>query len=157
MKRGTIIFLKVTIFVIGAIILALCLYLPVLAKDAAKMNPEFAYLQFPVLIGMYIAAIPFFFALLQALKILRSIETENAFSESAVISLKKIKYCAISISIIYVMETIALIFLDALHPGIAIIGFAIIFASLVISVFSTLLHELLRSALEIKSENDLTV
>lgn len=157
MKRGTINFLKVAIFVIGAIILALCLYLPVLAKDAAEMNPEFAYLQFPVLIGMYIAAVPFFFALLQALKLLRSIETENAFSETAVISLKQIKYCAISISIIYVIGTIALIFLDALHPGIAIIGFAIIFASLVISVFSTLLHELLRSALEIKSENDLTV
>lgn len=46
---------------------------------------------------------------------------------------------------------------SALHPGIAIIGFIIIFASVVIAVFAGVLQKLLRNALDIKSENDLTV
>ena len=157
MKRGTTTFLKVAIFFIGGIILALCLWLPGLARYSADMNPEYAYLRFPVLVGMYITAIPFYFALYQALRILNSVENENAFSESVVLSLRQIKNCAIIISISYLIESFFLVLKSALHPGIAIIVFTIIFASLIISVFSALLQELFRSALAIKAENDLTV
>lgn len=157
MKRGTTTFLKVAIFILGIIIFALCIWLPGLAKDAAEMNPEYAYLRFPVLVGSYIPAIPFYFALYQALKLLSYIDNENAFSELAVISLRHIKSCAIIISILYIIGLFLLVLQNALHPGIAIIGLAIIFASFVVSVFSALLQELLRRALELKSENDLTV
>jgi hypothetical protein len=157
MKRGTISFLKVAIFIIGMIILVLCAWLPGLASDAARMNPEYAYLQYPVLVGVYISVIPFFLALFQAFKLLGYIENGSAFSQLAVISLQSIKYCAIAISIIYAAGSIMLISQNALHPGIAIIGLVIIFTSLVISVFSGLLQALLSRALEIKTENDLTV
>lgn len=61
MKKATKLGLKVTICTIGLTILALCLFLlPDLARSAAEMNPEFSYLRFPVLLGLYITAIPFF-------------------------------------------------------------------------------------------------
>ncbi|WP_391209559.1 DUF2975 domain-containing protein [Psychrobacillus sp. L4] len=158
MKQSTTTFLKTAIFIIGIIVLSLFTFLlPGLATDAAKMNPEYAYLRFPVLIGMYITSIPFFLALYHAWKLLNYIESENAFSKLSVMALRHIKNNAISIIILYVIGLFLLVSQNALHPGIAIIGAVIIFATLVISVFAEVLQELLRSALEIKSENDLTV
>ena len=42
-------------------------------------------------------------------------------------------------------------------PGIILIGMALIFASMVIAVFAAVLQKLLKEAIDIKSENDLTV
>ena len=46
---------------------------------------------------------------------------------------------------------------NALHPGIAIIGLVIFFASIVIMLFTAVLQELLKNVLKIKTENDLTI
>lgn len=158
MKQHKITLLKITIFIIGLTILSLCIFLlPNLARDAAVINPEYAYLKKPVLIGLYLTAIPFFLALYQALKILNYIKGKDAFTDLSVISLGYIRNCAIAIIVLYVFGMILLTVLNALHPGIALMGVVIIFASLVIAVFSAILQELLRSAIELKSENDLTV
>jgi hypothetical protein len=158
MKRGTLTFLKVAVFTIGIITLSLCIFaLPSLARYTVEMNPEFAYLRYPVLIGLYLTAIPFFFALYQALKLLSYIKTNNAFSQLAVNALNRIKYCAITIIILYVIGMLFLGSQSALHPGIAIIGFIILFTAMVIFLFTAVLQELLKNVLEIKSENDLTV
>ena len=42
-------------------------------------------------------------------------------------------------------------------PGIILIGMVIIFASLVVAVFAAVLQRLLKEAIYIKLENDLTV
>lgn len=42
-------------------------------------------------------------------------------------------------------------------PGIIVIGLVMIFASMVIGVFAAVLQKLLKEAIDIKSENDLTV
>ncbi|KMY54126.1 membrane protein [Bacillus sp. FJAT-27231] len=158
MKRGTTLFLKVAVWTIGAAVLALCTFLlPKLANEAAGTFPEYAYLHDPVLIGLYITAIPYFFAIFQALKLLKFIEHNNAFSELSVNSLKYIKYCASVISALYIIGSVFLLSQNALHPGVAVIGFTITFASIVIAVFAALLQKLLKSAIDIKSENDLTV
>ena len=158
MNRGSTIFLKIAVLLVGTIVFFLCVFfLPWLANDTANMYPEFAFLQYPVLLGLYVTTIPFFIALYQALKILKLIDHEAAFSESSVNILNFIKYCAITISILYVIGSILLMSQNALHPGIAIVGFIIIFSSVVIAVFVGVLQKLLRNALDIKSENDLTV
>ncbi|QQZ09916.1 DUF2975 domain-containing protein [Heyndrickxia vini] len=158
MRQGTTIFLKLAIFILGIIILSLCVFLlPELANVAAKKNPEYAFLRFPILVGLYLTAIPFYLALYQGLKLLHFIEKKNAFSDIAVTSLGHIKICAITIFILYVIGIIVLVSQNALHPGIALSGAVIIFATLVISFFAAVLQELLRNALDIKEENDLTV
>lgn len=158
MKRGNILFLKVAIFVIGISILSMCIFfLPWLANQTSEDFPEFSYLHYPILIGLYVTAIPFFFALYQALRILKYIEDGNAFSLSSVKGLVYIKHSASSIILLYVIGSIFLLSQNALHPGIAIIGFIIIFASAVIALFSAVLQVLLQHALDIKAENDLTV
>ena len=158
MKDGTVLFLKgVTVF-IGIVIALCCIWsLPNLAREAAELNPEFAYLRIPVLAGIYMTAVPFYFALYQAFHLLTLIEKEYAFSEWAVKTLGNIKVCAGAIIGLYALGMAGLFTLNALHPGIALIGGGIMFTTLVIFFFAAVLQGLLSSALKIKSENDLTV
>lgn len=158
MIRGKTTFLKLAVVTLGIIALLLCIYwLPNFARNTAVMNPDYAYLRYPVLIFVYITAIPFYIVLYQVLKLLHYIESKNAFSELAVESLKHIRYCAIGIIVLYVIGFIFLWFQNALHSSIAMMGTIVIFATSAIAVFAAVLQELLKNALEIKSENDLTI
>lgn len=157
MKQKTF-FLKMSLFLIGIPVLALCiLVLPWIGNEAAVHYPKLVYL--PVLIGIYLTAIPFYSALYQAFKLLGYIDKNNAFSELSVNSLKYIKYCAALISIIYAVS-LPLFYLMAQKddaPGIVVIGLVCTFAPLVIAVFAAVLQKLLENAIDIKTENDLTV
>lgn len=159
MKRETL-FLRVVVFLMGIPVLALCIFLvPSLASWVAKEIPEYPYLHYLVSSGLYATAIPFFFALYQTFKLLNYIDRNIAFSELSVKALTNIKYCAIAISILYTagMPCIILIADKDDAPGGIVIGLVIIFASIVIAVFAAVLQKLLRNAIDIKSENDLTI
>jgi hypothetical protein len=154
MKQASTFFLRGVIFLIGLGVIALCIFvLPVGLRSGDTMGYR------PIIVGMYIAAIPFFIALYQALKLLSYIDKNNAFSELSIKSLKNIKYSGIAISTLY---TVGMPYIfnvadkdDA--PGVVAIGLIIIFASIVIAVFAAVLQKLLTTGMTIKSENDLTV
>jgi hypothetical protein len=158
MKRGSTLFLKMAVFLIGTPVLALCIFgLPWLANN--PVNPDYAHILYPILIGMYVSVIPFFVALYQAFKLLSYIDKNQAFSELSVKSLKNIKFCAITISGLY-MVIMPFVYLTAElddAPGLIVIGMVPAFASMVIAVFAAVLQRLLQEAIIIKSENDLTV
>ncbi|WP_456278129.1 DUF2975 domain-containing protein [Bacillus sp. AK128] len=160
MKLGSTLFLKLAVVVIGMPILALCIFLvPEIGDFAAELYPDFAFIKYFAFIVFYGAALPFYFALYQAFKLLSYIDKNHAFSELSVQALKKIKYCAITISSIFVLG-MPLFYLVAEKddaPGIILIGMILIFASMVIAVFAAVLQRLLQEAIHIKSENDLTV
>ncbi len=150
MKSGTTLFLKIAVIFIGIPVLALCIFwLPLLA----------GYLHYLVLIGVYATAAVFFFALYESLKLLSYIDKNKAFSELSVNALKYIKYCAITISILYVVITPFLYPIAEVDdaPGLVAFPLLIIFASCVIAVFAAVLQKLLEEAIDLKSENDLTV
>jgi MFS superfamily sulfate permease-like transporter len=150
MKQGTTLFLKIAVILIGIPVLALCIF----------WLPGFInYLPYPILIGVYATAISFFFALYQALKLLSYIDKNKAFSELSINALKNIKYSAITISTIYAVLIPFLFPIADADDAPGLIGFPIIivFASMVIAVFAAVLQKLLKEAIDIKSENDLTV
>lgn len=153
-------FLKIAVIIIGIPVLALCIFLvPEIGDFAVELYPDIAYLKYLVFIDFYAAAIPFYFALYQAFKLLSYIDKNNAFSELSVGALKKIKFCAIIISSLFVvgMPLFYLIAEKDDAPGIIVIGMVLIFASMVIAVFAAVLQRLLKEAIDIKSENDLIV
>ncbi|WP_408009988.1 DUF2975 domain-containing protein [Pseudalkalibacillus sp. A8] len=159
MKRGTL-FLKVVVFLLAIPILAMCIFLlPWIASDVSENNWEFAYLVYPVLICMYASAIPFFIALYQAFRLLSYIDKNKAFSELSVRALRNIKFCAITISVLYLvsMPFFYLIGEKDDAPGVIVIGMVLTFAPMVVAVFAAVLQRLLQEAIDIKSENDLTV
>lgn len=159
MKRGSTKFLKIFIFIIGAAVLAFCiLWLPWSADQAVETNPGLSYLKYPVLIGLYATAVPFFFALYKAFIILGYIDCHKAFSQLSVSALKHIKCSAVAIGILYASGTSGLLLaLNEKHLQIAALGALIVLASAVVAVFAAVLQKLLEEAISIKSENDLTI
>ncbi|MBP1949884.1 DUF2975 domain-containing protein [Virgibacillus litoralis] len=160
MKRGSTLFLKIAVILIGIPILALCIFgLPILAKEAAESNSEFAYVLYGILIIMYASTIPFYVALYQAFKLLSYIDKNKAFSEISVKVLKNIKKCAITISGLYVVGMPLFYIFAELDdaPGVILVGMLFILAPMVIAVFAAVLQRLLQEAIYIKSENELTV
>jgi len=160
MKRVSTFFLKLAIILMGIPVFALCIFLvPEIGNITAKLLPEFAYIKYLVSMVFYVSAIPFYFALYQAFNLLRFIDKNKAFSELSVRALKIIKYCAITISSLQVLALpIFFLFADKDDaPGVVFVGLVIPFASMVIAVFAAVLQKLLQEAIDIKSENDLTV
>ena len=157
MKRETL-FLKAVVCLMGIPVLALCVFLlPLIAGDASDIFPD-RWL-YPVLIAMYGSAIPFFAALYQTLKLLGYIDRNEAFSEKSVTALKKIKHCAVAIVVLYAACSpfLFLIGQEDDAPGLPALGLVVMFASAAIAVFAAVLQKLLNHAIELKSENDLTV
>ncbi|MFF2457887.1 DUF2975 domain-containing protein [Peribacillus simplex] len=160
MKLGTTLFLKIAVILIGLPVLSLCIFfVPEIANFAAELYPDMTYLKYLVLIDLYASAIPFYFALYQAFKLLSYIDKNKAFSELSVRALKTIKNCAITISGLYVVGMPLFYLIAEMDdaPGIILIGMVVIFASMVIAVFAAVLQRLLQEAIDIKSENDLIV
>ncbi|MDQ0230175.1 DUF2975 domain-containing protein [Metabacillus malikii] len=158
MKLGSTLFLKIAVILIGSPVLAITVFgIYWLANNPA--NPDYAHILYPIVIGIFASVVPFFAALYQAFKLLNYIDKSMAFSEHSVKALKNIKFCAMIISFLYVV-VLPFIFLVAElddAPGLIIIGLVPIFASIVIAVFAAVLQKLLQEAINIKSENDLTV
>lgn len=153
MKLNSTLFLRVVIYLVGFGVLALCAAL--LAEGFPGDGKGFAWF----FVIPYLTVAPFFVALWQTLKLLGYIDRGTAFSEQSVKALKFIKYAAATIGGLY-----ALILPVMYHaaqeedaPGVMLIGLVLTFAPLAIGVFAAVLQKVLRSAIDIKSENDLTV
>lgn len=162
-KKGSTWFLRLAIVGIGAFILLLCIFaLPSLWSGAPKEYPNHDDVTRAIrgiVIVMYATTIPFYAALFQGIKILGFIDANKAFSELSVTALKRIMYCAIAITVMYIPAA-PMFYIWAEHadaPGIIPIGMSFAAGSLIIAVFSAVVQRLLREAIAMKSENDLTV
>lgn len=153
-KNGPTFFLRMVVILIGLGVLLLC----AIALPIGILSDQTGYHR-PILVGMYVPAVPFFIALHQSLRLLRYIDEERAFSNLSVIALSKIKKCGITISALYAVGMPYIFHVANLDdaPGVVAIGFVIIFASLVVAVFAAVLQKLLKHAITIKTENDLTI
>ncbi|MFH5835330.1 DUF2975 domain-containing protein [Proteiniclasticum sp. C24MP] len=155
--------MSISLFQIGVLFITLCIvllaafWLPQTAAVFAEDAPEYAYLQYPLLVAIYVTLIPFLCAIVEGLRLSRRVALNDAFSDLSVLHLKRIKMSAFIISLLYLTGGIILNTLVDMAPGIALLGIIIMLASLMIGLISGILEELLRKALEIKEENDLTV
>lgn len=159
MKRGSTIFLQVVIVLIGIVALAVMIRFPL--TEGAAVNKDLFSIYFnPFILFGYIASIPFFVALYQGFKLLRYIGQNKVFSLSSVKTLRTIKYCAIIISASIVMAALYIkIFHDKNDDPAGFIAMCIVttFISIVIATAAAVFEKLLQNAVDIKSENDLTV
>lgn len=154
MRKSTL-FLRFIIVLIGLVVLALCVFaLPSMWKGGSEEFPTAGYALFLIMIGMYATAIPFYFALWQAFKLLGYIDQDRAFSVLSVEALKKIEYSAIIIAVLYV-GGVPLLFPVAQAddaPGLVVFGMVTACAPITVAVFTAVLQGLLQDAIDIKSE-----
>jgi hypothetical protein len=79
MKRSSTLFLKFVIVLMGIAALVVCVFiLPGVIGEVSAEGYD------PILLGMYVTAIPFFIVLYQGLKLLNYIDKNTAFSELSV-------------------------------------------------------------------------
>ena len=159
MKRSSTIFLQTVIVLIGIGAFALMLWEPHIEGRNVHATLFEIYFKDPFLAYAYIASIAFFTALYQAFKVLGYVRQNKTFSQATVKALRTIKYCAITI-IGFVVAAVAYLFIvrpgDDIAGGV-FMGILITFASSVIATAAAVFERTLQSAVDIKSENDLTV
>jgi hypothetical protein len=158
MKSGSTFFLQVVIVLIGIAALAIMLWEPQIEGRNAHATPFEIYFNDPFLAYAYIASIPFFVALYQAFKVLGYAGQNKVFSPAAVKALRTIKYCAIAIiGFVVVGEIFIMLGESDDRAGGVFMGILITFASIVVATAAAMFERVLQNAVDIKSENDLTV
>ena len=160
MKKSSTIFLQVVIVLISIGALALMLWEPHL--EGRNVSAAFfeIYFKDPFLAYAYVASIAFFVALYQAFMLLGYIGQNKVFSQVAVNDLRTIKYCAMSL-VGFIVGAEAYFFIavrgkDDIAGGV-MMGLLMIFVSVVIAAAAAVFERTLQNAVDIKSENDLTV
>lgn len=158
MKRGSTLFLKVVLLLIAIAALTGMIWFPQTEGRAKNLDLISIYAD-PLIIYMYIASIPFFVGLYQAFKLLNLIDAGNAFSQTAVNKLRNMKFASLClIGFIVVGVLYIRFFAHGDDPaGPTMIGFLASFAAAVIATAAAVFQKLLQNAVDIKSENDLTV
>jgi hypothetical protein len=157
MKRGSTIFLQVVIVLLGVGVLALLLWEPHVEGVNAHATLFEMYFD-PFIAYAYIGSIPFFVALYQAFKLLGYTRRNEIFSQRSVRALRTIKYCALAIIGFVAVSVIFMIFGDRDdRPAGLFMRFLITFPSIVVAIAAAVFERILQNAVDIKSENDLTV
>jgi hypothetical protein len=159
MKRVSIIFLQAVVVLISIVTLAILIRIPLTEGRATNLD-LFSIYSDPFILYGYAASIAFFVALYKAFKLLGYIGQSKVFSSNSVNALKSIKYCAIVLSILIVA---AGLYIRIFHSkdddpaGFLAICFVTAFVSVVVATAAAIFQKLLQNAVDMKSENDLTV
>ncbi len=159
MKKNSTMVLQAVIAMIGIAAFAFMLWEPLIEGRNAHATLFQAYFNDPFLAYAYAASIAFFVALYQAFRLLGYVGNGKAFSPESAKALRTIRYCGM------ILAAFALggeAYLMIVRPGDDIaggvfMGLLMIFAAGVIAVAAAVLERLLQNALDLKSENDLTV
>lgn len=151
--------MKVALILIGIPVLVLCIFLvPKIASYAVELYPDHGYLNYLVLMDLYATAIPFYFALYQAFKLLGYIDKSKAFrivcSSSAdnQILCNYIQWLVCGWLAAFLSHSG-----ERRCPRHHCYRIGLDYCFLGNCRFAAVLQKLLKEAIDIKSENDLTV
>ena len=159
MKRIPTLFLQAVIVLIGLVVLAALIGLPLTEGRAKNLDLLSVYAD-PFILYGYAASIAFFIALSKAFKLLGYIGQNKVFSSNSVRALKSIKYCAIVLSILIVMAAAYIRMFHAKDDdpaGFLAMCIVTTFVSIVVATAAAIFEKILQNAIDMKSENDLTI
>jgi hypothetical protein len=115
--------LRVIVAVFAAAGVLVCVFpIPTFALGFAKFFPQYTVWRFPILIGLYIAALCFYYALFQFWLLLGGIDRDGALLPQ---KLKKIRYSAAVFSVLYAVFAMPLFYFAAEledAPGVILVG-----------------------------------
>jgi hypothetical protein len=160
MKRGSTIFLQIVILLFGAGVFAFLLWVPQVEGRNVNATLFEIYFKDPFLAYIYLAFIPFFTGLYQGFKLLGYARRNEIFSHHSVRALRTIKYCALTVAI-FILGAEGYIFIfvrgtDDVAGGV-MMGVFVMAMCAVIGTAAAVFERILQNAVDIKSENDLTV
>ena len=157
MKRGSTIFLQFVIVLVGIGALAFMLWEP--HVEGANAHATLFQMYFNSFVAYaFIGSTPFFAALYHAFKVLGCVRQNQTFSQATVNSLRIIKYCALALIGFVAVSVLFMIGGDREdRPGGLFMRILVTFPSIIVATAAAISERILQNAVEIKSENDLTV
>ena len=160
MKRGSTIFLQIVIILFGAGVLAFLLWEPQVEGRNVNATQFEIYFKDPFLAYIYLAFVPFFVGLYQGFRLLGYARRNEIFFQPSVRALQIIKYCALTTAT-FILGAEAYIFIfirgtDDVAGGVMMGAFIILMCA-VIGTAAAVFERILQNAVDLKSENDLTV
>lgn len=158
MNRRSTIFLQAVIVLIGIGAIAILLWEPQIEGRNVNATQFEIYFKDPFLAYVYFASIPFFVGLYQAFTLLGYIGHNRVFSADSVRSLRIIKYCALAIIAFVALSVVFMTVGDPEDrpPGV-FLRVLVAFPSIIVATTAAIFERILQNAVDIKSENDLTV
>lgn len=160
-KNSSTAFLQTILVVLGVGTLLALIAMPQFEGRNANATLFETYFADPFLAYMYLGAVPFFVGLYQAFKILGFVGKNKTFSHATIKALRTIKYCAfITAGTIIAADAFLMIAArsngeDA--AGAVMLGLITTFTSVVVGTAAAIFERAVQNAVDIKSENDLTV
>lgn len=160
MRKGSTVFLQVVVVLFGMGSLALMLWEPHLEGRNAHATLFQIYFNDPFLAYAYTGSIAFFTALYQAFKLLGYAGKGEVISQRAVKALRTIKFCALIVAgfLVGAEAYFGLVMRgkDDIAGGV-MMGLILIFISAIVATAAAVFEKTLQSAVDLKTENDLTV
>jgi Protein of unknown function (DUF2975) len=150
-------FLQVVIVLIGIGALAFMLWEPH-AEGANAHATLFQMYCNSFVAYAFIGSTPFFTALYHAFKVLGYVRQNKTFSQAAVNSLRIIKYCALALIGFVAVSVLFMIGGDREdRPGGLFMRILVTFPAIIVATAAAISERILQNAVDMKSENDLTV
>ena len=159
MKKKSTFFLQAVIVIIALLSITALIWFPLVEGRAENLDLLHVYID-PLILYVYASSIIYFVALYKAFKLLGYIGENSIFFINAVKALRSIKYCAIAISILIVGGGL---YIKIFHPeeddpaGFIVLCFVAAIVSVVVATAAAIFEKLLQNAIDIKSENELTI
>ena len=160
-KKGSTMLLKITLVFMTLIVLVLAVFaLPNIYKGALIEFPGVPNVVLGIIIAMYAVTVPYFLVMWQSWKLLILIDQNKGFSEFSIKAFRSIKFASLVGGLILMIGFVPLLYPIAQlqdAPGLLVIGFAFSCIPFVVAIFASLLEKLFQNALDMKSENELTI
>lgn len=152
MIRGSTLFLRLVISLVAIAALAVCMFpLPRMISQEAAKTPDTAWQIYLFLLGAYVQAALFLFALYHAFRLLTYIDRDLALSELSVRALRHIKHSAVTIGLLMLTGIVWVLILsagtgdDSAGPvGLGLMG---TFASSVVAAVAAVLQQQVQKAI----------
>ncbi len=157
MRRIATVFLQVFVVLVGVGVLTFLLWEPHLEGRNAQATVWEIYFQDPFLAYIYFASIAFFVALYQAFQVLGYAGRNSVFSPAAVRAVRTIKFCALALVGFVAIGELFILWQDDDGAGAVTMGIVIMFSSSVIAATAAMCERILQAAVDLKTEQDLTV
>ena len=159
MKKISIIFLQAVVVLIGIVALSIMIRFPLTEGRAENLDVFSIYFD-PFILYGYASSIAFFVALYKAFRLLGYIGQNKLFSLSSIQAIRSIKYCAIILGILIAASGL---FIKISHnkeddpAGFLAMCIVTTFISIAVATTVAVLEKSLQNAVDMKSENDLTI
>lgn len=159
MKKISILFLQGVLVLIGVVVLFILIKMPPSEGKAQNLDLISIYTD-PVVLYGYASSVVFFVGLYKAFKLVGYIGNDRLFSTDSIKSLRIIRYCAIIMTFLVVL---AALYINLFHDknddpaGFLGMSMVVIFINTTIAIAVTVLENIVQKAIDMKSENDLTI